>query len=86
LKKGIAIFTAVCIVILASGCAKSADVTGQSENISVVSAADTDYNKLQTITVFGETAPSGSGIPTLEPKDETSSMPSVMIESSMRTR
>lgn len=44
---------------------------------------DENYNRLQAITVFGQSAPSGSGIPALEPLDGTSQMPSVTIESTM---
>ena len=76
--KKFAVFIVVLAVIsmIFSGCAGS-------EKPLPEAIADESYNQLQTITVLGEDAPSGSGIPPLEPLDGTSLMPSVIIEKSM---
>lgn len=81
MKKTVSFLTALSVAGTAfSGCAVSGDNT---ENTLPAAIADENYNQLQTIVVFGEDAPSGSRIPSLEPADGTSSMPSVMLDSSI---
>ncbi len=71
-------FVLLCTV--SSGCGAGEE---NSEPALPSSVADGSYNRLQTITVFGEDRPNGSGIPELEPHDETSLLPSAVIGSSM---
>lgn len=67
-----------------SGCTdNSSDEEAAIQPALPAAITDENYNRLQTITVFGQSAPSGSGIPALEPLDGTSQMPSVTIESTM---
>lgn len=76
MKKFAAFLVALAVIsMILSGCASSSKPLPEA-------IADESYNQLQTITVFGEYAPSGSGIPALEPLDGTSLMPSVAIEKS----
>lgn len=76
MKKIIALFSAAAVLCsMLSGCGASAE---NDNEIAVL-----DYNKLQTITVLGESIPSGSNISVAEPLDGTSAMPSVMLEAGM---
>lgn len=83
MKKAIALFTSSAIICtMLSSCSE-----GNTEQIIPTTtssvAIDENYNTLQTITVFGENVPSGTGIPAVEPLDGTSLMPSVKLEGGM---
>ena len=85
MKKITSFFIALSVLCtIFSGCTDNAsDIEAEVQPALPAAITDENYNRLQTITVFGQAAPLGSGIPILEPLDGTSQMPSVIIEASM---
>jgi len=85
MKKSILFFIALSVLCTVfSGCADH-NPDPETTVLPTLPAGiiNENYNRLQTITVFGQSAPSGLDIPALEPLDGTSLMPSVMMESSV---